>query len=117
MTGTVTTAARRVTACLLVTTQRLSPTPPCTSIPWGLGSSSTQTPAQTLSTALTWTTGTREEPGRVTVTQTHPQSVAHAEIDRSAFTLFVESYAMQQNTHVCPHQVHQGDERLETFIL
>lgn len=68
-TGTATTAARRATVCLRVTTRRLSPTLPCTSIPWGLGSSSstTQTPAQTLSTVLTWTTGTREEPGRQSI--------------------------------------------------
>lgn len=67
-TGTATTAAKPVTVCLHGTTPRPSPTPPYTSILWGRGcSSSIRTRAPTPSTALTWTTGIREESGRARV--------------------------------------------------
>lgn len=67
MTGTVTTAVRPATVCLLVTTQRLSQTHPCTSTPWVLGRSTTLTAAQTPSTVTTWILGTREEAGRCVI--------------------------------------------------
>lgn len=64
MTGTVTTAVRPATVCPLGTTRQPSPTHPCTSSPWDpVRSSRRRTPATTPSTALIWTTGTREEAG------------------------------------------------------
>lgn len=105
MTGIVTTAVRQVTACLHVTTQQLSPTPQCTSIPWGPGSSTTQTPALTQSTVLNWTTGSRGERGRQTmhiVTQLKCHLLSHS---RGNSLFFIHSTQIWAGYYEIDHSV------------
>lgn len=65
MTGTVTTGVKQATVYPHATTVQLSRTPQYTSTQWDPVFSSTQTPARTPCTVLSWTTETIIQAGKV----------------------------------------------------